>query len=422
MVSAVAQSIGHSWAHEGRSIRIDVVCFLAALALHVPLYFMKIDASKATVDRPTERLISVDLLESMAPKPVQVAAPPAPAKPNLMDKLRMLVKREPPPPPVVPPKPVVQDKPIDVPKPIALAPKLDTPPPVSKTLESKAGFKTNADPKLIEEKQLALNTAPVGIAPLSAKKLGAIDDRTIVKKDRGNFQVSQKEQLSGIDDSPALAGAAAAPAIAIRTGRSASVEKFSAPVTQKSDKGRIGAVPSTGLDPQLGLRDRIIARDAAPNQIAGVGGNTNGAGLIPPPSTKRDAGRFQGGIPGSAGVTPGAAVGTVAAPIAAIPAKPREKKSMFTITGPLKDRDIVSQVTPEYPAWAQAQGIEAAVVLEFTVESSGQVKPNVIVRRTSGYPKLDETAIKALRQWKFAPLSDANRNEVGLITFNYTLS
>jgi len=104
------------------------------------------------------------------------------------------------------------------------------------------------------------------------------------------------------------------------------------------------------------------------------------------------------------------------------PSKPKEKKSLFTITGALKDRSIVRQVAPEYPAWAQAQGIEAAVVLEFTVDSAGLVKPDIIVRRTSGYPKLDETALSALRQWKFVPLDDVNRDEVGLITFTYSLS
>ena len=103
--------------------------------------------------------------------------------------------------------------------------------------------------------------------------------------------------------------------------------------------------------------------------------------------------------------------------------KKKEKKSLFTITGPLQNRTIIKQVPPEYPAWAQAQGLEASVVLEFTVDPMGLVKNTIVVRRTSGYPKLDDTAIEALRKWKFAPLADgANREEVGLITFNYSLN
>jgi TonB family protein len=184
------------------------------------------------------------------------------------------------------------------------------------------------------------------------------------------------------------------------------------------DKGHLGAVPGAPLDPKMGLRDKIIARDAAQNQIAGVNGvQANGSGLqMPTVATKRDAGRFDA-APAALGAAPAA---SRPAPVAIAPPKPKEKKSMFTITGPLSDRQILKQVAPEYPAWAQAQGIEAAVVLEFTVDSAGNVKPNVVVRRTSGYQKLDDTAIDALRQWKFVPL-DANRDEVGLITFNYSL-
>ena len=75
------------------------------------------------------------------------------------------------------------------------------------------------------------------------------------------------------------------------------------------------------------------------------------------------------------------------------------------------------------PAWAQEQGISASVILEFTVDPEGNVKNVIVVRRTSGYPKLDESAMQALRQWKFVPLgAGENRNEVGQITFNYSLS
>ena len=96
---------------------------------------------------------------------------------------------------------------------------------------------------------------------------------------------------------------------------------------------------------------------------------------------------------------------------------------MFTITGPLKDRGIKKRIIPTYPAWAQAKGIEASVVLQFTVAPNGNVKDNVVVRRTSGYSRLDDSAINALKKWVFVPLSDdSNREEVGLITFNYSLS
>lgn len=422
MARAATINFTGSWAEQGTSIRFDMLSLALALALHAPLLFVKVDPKKKSADRPTSRLVAVDLIDPAVPKPVEPPPPVVKEDTGLMAKLKALVKKEPPPPPVE--KKVEPQKLTDVPKPIELQAKLNTPEALQPKLESKSGFKTTLDPKLVEDKKLAMN-APAGIAPLSAKKLGVMDDRAAIKNSKGNFQMSQKETLSGIGgDAPGLAGAPAAPTIAIQTGKSGSTEKFSAPATQKTDKGKLGGVPGGSLDsgPKLGLRDSIIARDAAPTAIGGSN-RAGGSGMAMPTGTKKDAGRsFQGGA--SAGALGGAPSGAVvAAPkVAEIPKK-KEKKSMFTITGPLKDRTVLQQVIPEYPAWAQAQGIEASVVLEFTVAPNGQVKPSVVVRRTSGYTKLDETAISALRQWRFASLPDGeNRDEVGLITFNYSLN
>lgn len=431
--AALNINFGSSWNVQGPSFGMDMMSFILAIAMHVPLFFMKMDHQKKVIDKPSERLVSVDLLDEIKPKEPDVVpeAPPAPKQASLMDKLKMLVKKEPPPPP--PPAPErIPDKLLEAPKPLALEAKLNMPEKIQPALASKSGFQTKADPNLIKETKLAMNANVPGIAPLSAKKLGTVDDRAAVKTNKGAFQVGKSDTLQSIGgDGPSLSGAAA-PVIAIRTGNKGSTENFSAPVTQKTDKGRIGAVPAAGLGgPQLGLRDSIIARDAAPSQIA-VGGRAGGqAGGVPggiPGGSKRDAGRsFQsGGTPGGVAGGTGTGIGSGAAasaPIIAAVPKKKDKQSMFTITGPLKDRPIVKQVAPEYPAWAQAQGITASVVLEFTVDPNGAVKNLVVVRRTSGYPKLDETAIQALRQWKFAPLADGeNREEVGLITFNYSLS
>lgn len=425
-----ALRMGIGWADHGTSFGWDVASLLFAIALHMPLFFMKFDNHKKVTDAPNQRLVSVDLIEPELPKPVVVEPPPPPVvkKDSFMERLKAMVKKEPPPPPPVEKKPL-PDKLLEAPKPIELQAKLDLPQKIEPKLESKSGFKTTEDAKLVQQKQLMMQNIPTGIAPLSAKKLGTIDDRTVVKNNKGSFQVSRNESLKGIGgDGPSLSGAA--PVIAIQTGKTGSTEKFSAPLTQKTDKGKIGAIPSVGLGggPQLGLRDSMIARDAAPSQI-NVGGRPGGvAGGIPGGTgSKRNAGSFNTAMAGnpSGGLKAGVSgSGIASAPrIAEIVPRKKEKQSMFTITGPLKDRKIEKQVTPEYPAWAQAQGISASVVLEFTVDPSGVVKNSIVVRRTSGYPKLDETAVQALRQWKFAPLVDAeNREEVGLITFNYSLS
>lgn len=122
-----------------------------------------------------------------------------------------------------------------------------------------------------------------------------------------------------------------------------------------------------------------------------------------------------------ASVPPPAVIKSSIKNISEIPMPTVAKKSLFVISGPLKDRGIEHQVSPEYPEWAQSQGLEASLTLEFTVDPMGQVKNIIVIRRTSGYPRLDETAIQALRRWKFVPLAE-DREEVGLITFKYSLT
>jgi TonB family protein len=95
---------------------------------------------------------------------------------------------------------------------------------------------------------------------------------------------------------------------------------------------------------------------------------------------------------------------------------------MFTITGPLKDRKVLSQVVPEYPEWARSQGVEDLVVLQFTVTPEGRVKENIQSLRASAYPELDALAKEALLQWVFVPLPDGQwRDEVGTITMSFSV-
>lgn len=428
-----AGHITMSWTNQGTSIRMDVISFFVALAIHAPLFFVTFEAKRTTFDRPAERLVSVDLIEPEAPRPV---APPAPKEEDtgFMARLKALVRKDPPPPP---PKPVakVEPKTIDLaPKEIKLDPKTDLPAPAQAKLKSRAGFETAADPKLVARKNIELKTLGAGIAPLTAKKVGVVEARDEAKRDRGAFQVAKAESLSSIGGSGPAISAPDAPVLKIRAGDGGTQEKFSAAAPQREDKGSFGggAAPSLANASNLSLRDRIIARDAAPSQIGSPGGGPGGvAGGLPGGvaagslATKRDAGRFEARtaevVGGAVGGVAGSAARARAAP-AVIAKKPRQKREMFVITGPLKDRPVTKRVIPEYPSWAQSRGIEAAVVLQFTVVADGSVKNNIVVRRTSGYSRLDQSAIDALRKWIFEPLANENREEVGLITFNYTLS
>jgi TonB family protein len=64
------------------------------------------------------------------------------------------------------------------------------------------------------------------------------------------------------------------------------------------------------------------------------------------------------------------------------------------------------QVKPRYPESARRRGIEGTVLLKMRITAQGRVE-DVQVVRSAGYPELDESAIEAVRRWRFEP---ARRN------------
>jgi protein TonB len=64
------------------------------------------------------------------------------------------------------------------------------------------------------------------------------------------------------------------------------------------------------------------------------------------------------------------------------------------------------QVKPRYPESARRRGIEGTVLLKMRITAQGRVE-NVQVVRSAGYPDLDESAMEAVRRWRFEP---ARRN------------
>jgi protein TonB len=64
------------------------------------------------------------------------------------------------------------------------------------------------------------------------------------------------------------------------------------------------------------------------------------------------------------------------------------------------------QVKPRYPESARRRGIEGTVLLKMRITAQGRVE-DIQVVRSAGYPELDESAIEAVRRWRFEP---ARRN------------
>ena len=57
---------------------------------------------------------------------------------------------------------------------------------------------------------------------------------------------------------------------------------------------------------------------------------------------------------------------------------------------------------PEYPLLARRRQLEGTVVLEALVGPAGRVR-ELSVKESSGHQLLDEAALRAVKNWRFAP-------------------
>jgi TonB family protein len=79
---------------------------------------------------------------------------------------------------------------------------------------------------------------------------------------------------------------------------------------------------------------------------------------------------------------------------------------------------LLHKVTPTYPPEAKQAGVSGIVVLEAQIGLDGQVEAVRVARGAD--PRLDDAAVAALRQWRFAPVRGADGAPVRVL-FTVTL-
>jgi TonB family protein len=77
----------------------------------------------------------------------------------------------------------------------------------------------------------------------------------------------------------------------------------------------------------------------------------------------------------------------------------------------------LNKVMPEYPEWAEEQGVTAKVVLLVTIDCSGRVQDFAI--QSSGGQDFDKNAIKAVKATKFQPLVKGGISYAAQFLFTY---
>ena len=69
---------------------------------------------------------------------------------------------------------------------------------------------------------------------------------------------------------------------------------------------------------------------------------------------------------------------------------------------PRFDAAYLSNPKPTYPMLSRRAGEEGRVMLRVMVEVSG-TPSKVEIEKSSGFPRLDEAALDAVKRWKFVP-------------------
>lgn len=90
------------------------------------------------------------------------------------------------------------------------------------------------------------------------------------------------------------------------------------------------------------------------------------------------------------------------------------------VAGDVLERNLVTRIDPVYPPLAKSARIQGSVILDFTVSKEGNVKD---ISVESGHPLLIQSALEALRKWKYRPTTlNGNIVEViSRITFKFAL-
>jgi TonB family C-terminal domain len=72
---------------------------------------------------------------------------------------------------------------------------------------------------------------------------------------------------------------------------------------------------------------------------------------------------------------------------------------------PAQDLKTANRVDPTYPPASRRAGEQGTVRLKVLVDTSGRAS-NVAVTQSSGFPRLDQAAMDAVRKWRFVAATD----------------
>lgn len=92
-------------------------------------------------------------------------------------------------------------------------------------------------------------------------------------------------------------------------------------------------------------------------------------------------------------------------PVEPAPPEPSQDR-VEAVEPPRFNADYLDNPKPAYPSLSRRMGEQGRVLLRVLVDTAGR-PARVVLHQSSSYPRLDETALSSVRQWKFQPARQA---------------
>jgi protein TonB len=102
--------------------------------------------------------------------------------------------------------------------------------------------------------------------------------------------------------------------------------------------------------------------------------------------------------PATAAVTPP----TAAAPLAAGKQRPANNATAAAVVLPSTSADYLNNPAPPYPRQSKRLGEQGTVIIRVLITPEGHAE-KAEIRTSSGYLRLDETALSTVQRWRFVP-------------------
>lgn len=388
------------------------ICLGVSIGVHILLLLWNPILLKGHVQAPHNPLVSIDMIVD-APSTGGATAEEAPKKMSIMDTLKTML----------------------------MTPKVDqiahinTQPPATRVAAPLLQDRTTPRPAM----QFQPKSQTQDLASMSANQIDVKgpnmelkpNQPTLTAKTFGGIRTKELPFQTGTDQ-----GITGGPSVPIAVGNRSAKEALNYTSPTLSEKG----TPRMGIQtPRSTLGNVSTVGTGGPSTIAlsGTGGSgnaptgaTSGAVLTERAGTPGFGRPGTGGMGGGRGNSIGSGVEGVPSAAADLDrqisdgSNRAKKPKSVELEGPIGNRTILRKVIPQYPAWAEEQGIIGSVRIYFTVAADGTVRSNLRVTKTTGYPQLDQLGLDALKQWRFAPApaSTDEGSQWGIITFNFSLS